>query len=157
MNVNVLNKNRVSNSQEIRELARDVVRMSGAEHPMLNDTYSRFVDAGIESPSFAQVMLKQAEMDYYTQYAKNLVEGTFVKNEFKNKIYKVRENLNGLENTFMGKMLVQAIKKDFPQTGLKRLAILSSWVENSNELKPCSLNKRFKKFTYKCLKRINNL
>ena len=145
----------VRNPQEIRQLATDIVRMANAEHPMLKETYERFVDAGIENPSYAQMTLKKAEYDSYIRAAGDLQAEEIGVHDYMDRIKRTRNSLSNLERTDKGRSLFGAIRKMYPKTAIKRVSILGGLSEGHNALQPCRANKVVKKFTYRVLRLLN--
>lgn len=145
----------VKNPEQIKQLATDVVRMANAEHPMLEETYGKLVDAGINTPSYTQMTLKKAEYDSYIKAAQDLGNLEINSDEYLNKIKRTRNSLSKLERSPKGNSLFGSLKTTYPKTVLKRVAILGGLSEGHKELKPCSANKFIKKFTLRFLKFVN--
>ena len=169
---------KVENPEKIRELAKDVVRMANAEHPMLDATYERLVDIGVKYPYFTQMALKNAEYDLYIKAADEYVNADLTKEEYLNKFKTTRENLSKLDKSATGMRLYDSMKaigiKNVEKTVSRndkkafkkamdrakkymqmRIAVLSGLAEGSHKLVPCSANKAIKKFTYRFLRLLN--
>ena len=145
----------IKNPSQIKQLATDVVRMANAEHPMLNETYDKLVDIGIDTPSYTQMTLKKAEYDSYIKAAKDLSELEISSENYINRINRTRKSLSKMERSSKGNSLFGSIKTVYPKTALKRIAILGGLSEGHKELIPCSANKFIKKFTLRFLKLVN--
>ena len=173
---NNLNATKVENAERIRTLAKDVVRMAGATHPMLEETYEQFVNEGIRAPYFAQFTLKNAEYDLYIKSAKEYAKNEISTADYYSKYKTTRSALSNLDKSPNGRRLYVAMKKlitdnikvpaeekkaymEAVKKGkammLKRIAVLSGLAEGSRELVPCHLNKGIKKFTYHFLRLVN--
>ena len=173
---------KVENGAEIKRLATDIVRMANADHPMLGDTFAKFVDAGENSPSYALLSLKHAEYDSYEQATKDYKEEFITQSEYLNKLSNTRKNLSKLEKSGTGLRLTHSLKtlwlknnpfdetksqnanyieayiktaKNAKKYALKKLAILTVLTEGSRRLIPCKTGKKLKKITYIALKLIN--
>ena len=173
---------KVENGSTIKRLARDVVRMANADHPMLKDTYTKFVEAGENAPSYALLSLKHAEYDAYAQAAKDYNSDLITREEYLTKFSNTRSKLSELERSETGLKLSRSLKnlwiknnpfdmnntqdKDYIKAyietakkakkyALKKIAILTALTETSNTLMPCHANKRLKKITYRVLRLIN--
>ena len=181
---NLFSKNgrKVENEEEIRQLAKDVVRMANCNHPMLEDTYLRFVDAGEKYASFAQLALKKAEYDFYIDTAKDYRDNVLSNQEFLSKYRNTSSTLSSLDRSQVGMRLYNSMKtqwfrdnpydenrafdseynkkyyeaaKNAKDVVLKRIAILAGLTEGSKTLLPCSVGKGFKKWTYRFLRLVN--
>lgn len=173
---------KVENGSEIKRLASDVVRMANANHPMLKDTYTKFVEAGENAPSYALLSLKHAEHDAYAQATKDYNTDLITREEYLTKFSNTRSKLSELERSETGLKLSRSLKnlwiknnpfdmnktqdidyiKAYIETAkrakkyaLKKIAVLTALTETSNSLVPCHVNKRLKKITYRVLRLIN--
>lgn len=146
---------KVNNAQHINQLSQDVVRMSNASHPMLEETYDRFVKVGVDTPSYTQMTLKKAEYDSYIKAAKDLANEEIGVNDYINRIKRTRTTLAKLDTSETGKKLYSAMKEVYPKTALKRIAVLSGLSEGHAKFEHCSTGKTIKKNVYRFLKLIN--
>lgn len=175
MNINPINI-KVENPEKIRQLAADVVSQAKSTHPLLEETYTRFIDEGVKAPYFAQMSLKNAEYDSYIKTADEYAKGLVDSSDYYARYKITRSSLSELDRSPIGMRLYNAMKeqaiknitvspddkkaykeaikksKDIMQ---KRIAILSGLAEGSRELVPCYSNKAIKKFTYKFLRLVN--
>ena len=135
----------IQNANEIRNLAKDVVRMARNEHPMLERTYENFVNASKDSPSFGLVALRKAEFDSYYQFIKESIP----RNELKSIISTTREKLKVLENGEIGMKLHTSMQNLHKKTSIKRAAIVAALTEGNKTHNPTSKGKFLKRFFYK--------
>lgn len=142
-------KGKINNAEEIRSLAKDVIRMARNGHPMLQDTYTNFVNASLDNPSFGLVALKKAEFDSYKKML--LVDG-LTRSEVSQMAKNTKDNLAPLESGKIGKMLHDSLRKLYPKTFYKRSAIALFLGEVSNNYYPTSKHKFLKKVFAKVLK-----
>ena len=141
----------VQYSEDIKELARTVVRMSRSSHPMLVDKYDEFVKLGKAAPSYALKELKHAECDLYSEMAKEMINQEMPMSEYVQKARQTASNLSNLRKSPYGTIMTVSMLLKYPESALKRLAIVAGLVECSNERALCSSGKRLKKYTYKSL------
>ena len=167
---------KVENPERIRTLAQDVVRMASSSHPMLEETYTRFVNEGIETPYFAQMSLKNAEYDSYIKSADEYAKGLVDTSDYYSRYKTTRSTLSQLDHSPMGMKLYNAMKevaiknikvspnnktaykeaiKKAKSLMQKRIAVLAGLSEGSKDLVPCHVNKGIKKFTYRFLRVLN--
>lgn len=176
MKINPSRPNVIENADKIRTLASDVVRMANASHPMLDETYTRFVNEAIKAPSFAQMALKNAEYDSYIKAAEDANNNIITRAECLERYKVLRSKLSEFDRSSQGMRIYNAMKekaieevqispsdtkaykaaikkaKSFMQ---KRVAVLAGLTEGSKQLVPCSCNKGIKKFTYRFLRLLN--
>lgn len=162
---------KVENASKIRELAKDVVRMSNVDHPMLNSTYENLVNTGIKDPYYTQMAIKTAEYDSYIKASKDFACNEISGEEYINRFKNTRKKLSMLDKSTNGKKLYDSMKEkyliyandptkqDLYKKGkdymLKRIAILSGMSEGSEKLVPCKVNKGVKKWVYRFFKLVN--
>jgi len=167
---------KVENAALLKELAEDIVRMANCDHPMLVDTYERFVEEGIKYPSFAQMTLKHAEYDSYYKSAVDFQSGLVTQQEHLQRFKNTRGALSMLDKSFLGMRLysawadqsIESVTVDPTDTKAykkalknakkymqKKISVLAGLAETSTQLTPCSVNKSVKKFTYRFLRLIN--
>ena len=167
---------KIENAQEIKELAKNIVRWSYSDHPFLDENYEKFIDLATDNPYFSQMALKHAEGDFYINSINEYINGNITQEEHNNKITKTRAKLLELQKSDKTKKLegakyLQAIElskdsggyidlnkfKKYLNHFLKKEAVLAGLMEGSGKnLVPCSANKGIKIFCYKLLKLINN-
>ena len=167
---------KVENASKLKELATDVVRMANCDHPMLVDTYERFVEEGVKHPSYAQMTLKHAEYDAYYRSAEEFVAGNITREEHLGRFKNTRGALSMLDKSFLGMRLysawadqsIESVTVDPTDTKAykkalknakkymqKKISVLAGLAETSTQLTPCSVNKGIKKFTYRFLRLVN--
>lgn len=142
-------KGKINNAEEIRSLAKDVIRMARNDHPMLQDTYTNFVNASLDNPSFGLVALRKAEFD---SYKKMLLVDKLTRSEVSQMAKNTKDNLAPLENGKIGMVLHDSLRKFYPKTFYKRSAIALLLGEASHEFNPTSNRKFLKKIFAKVFK-----
>ena len=167
---------KIENAENIRNLARTVVRMASCSHPMLESTYENFINEGVKVPYFAQLALKKAEYDSYIQSANEYAQGDISRVDYYARYKNTRSTLSKLDHSSDGSRLYEAMRKFVvdnikispenkqgykealkkgKEMMQKRIAILSGLAEGSKDLVPCSYNKGVKKFAYRFLRLVN--
>lgn len=133
------------------ELASFLKRYVGKEEYTLENCYEDFMLTGANYASYTQVALRDAEFDYYTQMLNSGRPKSDIVDVYKN----LQVDLNSLSKTPEGLNLFSRIKEQHKSTGLKRMAIATGLSEGSNNIFPCSTNKKIKKAMYKLYKAVN--
>ena len=73
---NLKNKpSKIENAQEIKELAKNIVRWSYCDHPFLDENYEKFIELATDNPYFSQMALKHAEGDFYINSINEYING----------------------------------------------------------------------------------
>ena len=176
MEINPSRPNVIENADKIRTLASDVVRMANASHPMLDETYTRFVNEAIKAPSFAKLALKNAEYDSYIKATEDANNNIISRADCLNRYSATRSKLSELERSSEGMRIYDAMRekainditvsptdtkvykaaiKNAKNRMQKKIAVLAGLAEGSKQLVPCSCNKGIKKFTYRFLRLLN--
>lgn len=151
----------ISNADQLKELARTVVRHANNEHPMLQQSFDEFVRAGIDNPSYAKTILKGAQMDSVTAMAKDVADGYLSSDEYRSKAQIGAFTIDNLfTNTESGNKFNESFIKQHPKTWIKRCAVLKGLSEGTKceigvgDFVKCSKYKNVKIAVYKTLKRV---
>ena len=167
---------KIENGSKLKEMAKDIVRMANCDHPMLVDTYEQFVEEGVKHPTYAQMVLKNAEYDSYYKSAEDFQAGLVTQQEHLQRFKNTRGALAMLDKSFLGKRLYSAMAdqaidgvtvsptdtkaykkalKNAKKYMQKKISVLAGLAETSTQLTPCYVNKGIKKFTYRFMRLIN--